>query len=182
LTPAVVSKAVNHVRLLFAAALLLGLREADAGALRFKGFPSRQRVIVQAVPISSEPAAKLSPPVAPGMGKADLTPQTNSALKAAAVEPKPPVVAAKPTGPDDAQKAKIKSERERLNHNAFLWQETRSAQGSAIATRSLAMRYLTGDGVEKDETKGMNLLRKAAADGDSAAQKELAKRERSTKE
>jgi TPR repeat protein len=44
------------------------------------------------------------------------------------------------------------------------------------------MRHFTGDGVEKDEVKGMDLLRKAAAGGDSAAKKELAKREPAKKE
>jgi TPR repeat protein len=78
--------------------------------------------------------------------------------------------------------ARIKSERVRLNRNALNWQRERAAGGSATAQRSLAMRYLTGDGVEIDEARGMDLLRKGAAGGDSAAQKELAKREPAKKE
>src|SRR5687768_18059385 len=70
----------------------------------------------------------------------------------------------------------------RLNNNALVWQRERAAGGSATAQRSLAFRYLTGDGVDKDHARGMDLLRKAAVGGDSAAQKELAKREPAKKE
>jgi hypothetical protein len=166
---------------------LVCARDIRAGTLRFQGFPSRKSVIVQTV--TTEPVAKLAPPVAPGMEKpgAVATPvdiraggEIQNAPAAAAVVK---ISAPATVSADEAlQKVKIKADRERLNHNALVWQEERAAQGSATAMRSLAMRYLSGDGVPKDEAKGMDLLRKGAAGGDSAAQKELAKREPAKKE
>ncbi len=51
-----------------------------------------------------------------------------------------------------------------------------SARGSASAMRALGYRYLHGDGVAKDEARGLEWLRKAADRGEVAAIKELAKR------
>jgi hypothetical protein len=168
---------------------LFCLRNASAKSALFGSFPTRQQVIV-ATPVTNSPAhpvVKLPPPIAPGTDKNQPISVRNRDLPAgveieknspALITDKP--VESKPSAADEAEiarQARIKAERERLNHNALLWQEDRAAHGSATAQRSLAMRYLTGDGVAKDQTRGMDLLRKAAAGGDSAAVKELAKRE-----
>jgi hypothetical protein len=195
LTRTVCFEVVTRLRLLLLLVLaLFCLRDASAKSALAGLFPTRQKVIV-AAPATNSPAklpppvAKLPPPVAPGTDPNQPIFIHNRDLPAGVeIEknpPPPPLITdkpaePKPSGPDEAElarQARIKAERERLNHNALLWQEDRAAHGSATAQRSLAMRYLTGDGVEKDETKGMDLLRKAAAGGDSAAKKELAKRE-----
>jgi hypothetical protein len=192
LTHAVCFQAVTCLRLLLLSAVaLFGLREVSAGAARFKGFPSRQQLVIIAVPTPSEPVVKLPPPIAPGTDKTQTSIHNvgSGAGATVTIENNLPAPAATKsseetsrTDAEAARKAKIKAERERLNHNALVWQQERAAAGSATAKRSLAMRYLTGDGVEKDEVKGMDLLREGAAGGDSAAIKELAKREPAKKE
>jgi hypothetical protein len=174
---------------------LFCLRDASGASARFHGFPSRQKLVVIAVPNPpAEPIAKLPPPIAPGTDKNQLVAPHHDALGTvtienhAAADSKTAVTAAPVREKNDvevqaeARGARIKAERKRLNNNAVIWQQERAAGGSATAQRSLAMRYLTGDGVEKDEVKGMDLLRKGAAGGDSAAKKELAKREPAKKE
>ena len=192
MTRTVFFQAVTRLRLLllFVAALLCS-RELLAGPARFQGFPSRQKLVVVAVPNPpAEPVVKLPPPIAPGTddnlpvshrsdNSGSVTIENNSPVK---TDSKTPEQKSDAELEAEARKARIKAEHERLDHNALLWQRERAAAGSATAQRSLAMRYLTGDGVEKDETKGMDLLRKAAAGGDSAAKKELAKREPAKKE
>lgn len=198
MTHGVFLRTVIRLRLL----LMLGCalfcaRELLAAAARVQ-MPTRQQVLlIQVPPPAAEPIAKLPPPVAPGMNKAasvthhpdlpsDVEIETNTgpapAIAAKAVTPAVHLPTANEPDPDAARKVKIKTERTRLNHNAFVWQQERAAGGSASAQRSLAFRYLTGDGVERDDVKGMDLLRKAATGGDSAAQKELAKRETAKKE
>jgi hypothetical protein len=190
LTDTVYFQAVICLRLLLVFAVAsFGLRDVSAGAARFKGFPSRQQLVVTAVPIQTEPVAKLPPPIAPGTDKNLSSIHTVGSGSGAIVtiennSPADPTAKSSEeiSKAEAARKAKIKAERERLNHNALVWQQERAAGGSATAQRSLAMRYFSGDGVEKDEVKGMDLLRKAAAGGDSAAIKELAKREPAKKE
>jgi hypothetical protein len=177
--------------LLIACTAVIAVREVAAGSARFQGFPTRQRLVIYAIPNPpAEPIVKLPQPVAPGTDKnhlathdagasAVVTIENTSAIEAA---PKAPLEKSEADLEADARKVRIKAERERLNHNAVLWQQERAAGGSSMAQRSLAMRYFTGDGVEKDEVKGMDFLRKAAAGGDSAAKKELAKREPAKKE
>lgn len=140
--------------------------------MKILGIPSKHVLIIQQVP-APEPIAKLPPPVT----RAETNP---SALPPGVeIEKNSEVPSAKAVAADaDAERKKrIKAERERLNHNALVWQRERAAHGSTTAMRSLGMRYLTGDGVEKDEARGMDLLRKAAEGGESAAKKELKKRE-----
>lgn len=193
--------------LLFAA--LLCLRDSPAAIAQFRGFPSKQRLIVTAIiNPPAETKAKLPPPVAPGMNQLEssapstrltspvliekhtapsgiqIEKHTPAAVSAPKIESAPAPAPDPDPDPDPAaqRKARIKAERERLNRNAVAWQQERAAGGSATAQRSLAMRYFIGDGLPKDEVKGMDLLRKAAAGGDSAAKKELAKREPAKKE
>ena len=144
--------------------------DAFAGLARFTGFPTRKLIYIRVPAAPPETTVKLPPPPLPSHVDVETT------ASEVTVDLKPHVDA------ELEQKARIKAERERLNRNALNWQQERAAAGSATAQRSMAMRYLTGDGVEKDEARGMDLLRKAAAGGDSAAQKELAKREPAKKE
>jgi hypothetical protein len=192
LTDTVCFQAVIRLRLLllFAVALFC-FRDVSAAAARFKGFPSRQQLVVTAVQIRTEPIAKLPPPVAPGTDKTESSIHKINVPASVTIENSSPADAATKRADEKspaeseaeaARKTKIKAERERLNHNTLVWQQERAVAGSATAQRSLAMRYFTGDGFEKDEVKGMDLLRKAAAGGDSAAKKELAKREPAKKE
>ena len=53
------------------------------------------------------------------------------------------------------------------------FQQKRAAEGSAVAQFDLAMRYLSGDGVEKNEATARSWLRKAAAGGNGQAAKKL---------
>jgi hypothetical protein len=183
---------VTRLRLLLPLfAALFCWRDALAGPARFHGFPSRQQLVIIAVPNPpAEPVVKLPPPIAPGTDKNEPVAHHSDISGTVTIEKNSPAdtSAKSPEQKSDAEleaearKARIKAAHERLDHNALLWQQERAAAGSATAERSLAMRYLTGDGVQKDETKGMDLLRKAAAGGDSAAIKELAKREPAKKE
>lgn len=166
------------IRLLFLV-LASSLIFAHAGVLRVSGIPSRRAVVVQVQVITNDVSVKLPPPVSPGAdGKRD--PAVLGGDKS--VPPQSSEVAPAIPGTEEDRKLKIKAERERLNENAVKWQKERAAAGSAVAMRSLGMRYMTGDGVERDPERGMDLLRKAAAGGDSAAKKELAKIESANKE
>jgi hypothetical protein len=179
------------------------LRDSAGAVAQFKGFPSKQRLVITAVTNApSKPAAQLPPPIAPGMDRRESVTASEKLSSSIEIEKHPspagieiekhaapaftitaPKIESTPEPDADAErKARIKADRERLNRNAVVWQQERAAGGSATAQRSLAMRYFSGDGLPKDEIKGMDLLRKAAAGGDSAAQKELAKREPAKKE
>lgn len=159
--------------LLLVGSALLCQRDIAAGADKVDGLPSRQTLIIQAQP--AEPITKLPQPTAPGI-------DSQSRPASAETDPKIEIPLSKPPlDPEAARKLKIKSERERLNTNAVQWQRERAAAGSTIAIRSLGMRYMIGDGVVKDPVKG-DLLRKAAAGGDSAAKRELAKIDSAKKE
>lgn len=50
------------------------------------------------------------------------------------------------------------------------FQRKRAGEGSAVAQFDLGMRYITGDGVEPDETKGIGLVKEAANAGNKRAQ------------
>ena len=176
------------IRLRFPLLVLIafcGVGGMQAGALRINGIPSKRMVIIQMVP-QNEAVAKLPPPVAPGMEQSQSisTSTLPPGVEIEKIEPAVQPVEPKELVPEveSAQKLKIKAERKRLNDNAVVWQLERAAGGSATAMRSLGMRYRIGDGVEKDEAKGMDLLRKASEGGDTAAKKELAKLEAAKKE
>jgi hypothetical protein len=151
--------------------VLLALASANAfGAnFKFRGMPSRQIVIVQHLPGPATTYSQLPAPTAPGLGTgAQVAKEEPLADQPSKAEP--------PTDPGDAaKKAKLKIAHDRLNHNTLLWQIERAEAGSAVAMRSLGMRFLTGDGLEKDETKAREWLEKGAKGGDPAAKKELAK-------
>ena len=53
------------------------------------------------------------------------------------------------------------------------FQKKRAAEGSPSAQYELGMRYLKGDGVEKDEAAGMKLLEESARQDYTLAKKKL---------
>jgi hypothetical protein len=186
LTDGLVLRAVIRLSFLFCIGLALLLPgRADAGVMHFRGFPTRRVVIVQAPAPLTEPVAKLAPPLEPAnTGEAansasnELPPGLEVEKYTSQPSTKGPLIVVEKTETeqaDAARKDRIKADRKRLNENAVNWQQERAAQGSAIAMRSLAFRYLNGDGVEKDEAKGNEWMRKAAEAGDSAAKKQIEK-------
>jgi hypothetical protein len=79
------------------------------------------------------------------------------------VEPPPHVVAKKNAEKKSSQDAVIK------------FYQDKAAAGDATSQRRLGLRYIKGDGVEKDLAKGREWLVKAAAQGDTEAADELKK-------
>jgi hypothetical protein len=149
-----------------------GLFVSEA-ALRQPGFPTRKRLIVMPPYQPVDHSVKLPPPPAPSLGTGA---QGEMKLPEDLEIEKLPNAAATPAAVEEsAKKRKLKESRERLNHNALLWQLERAKTGSATAMRSIGMRYLTGDGLEKNESKAREWLKKGAEGGDSAAIKELAR-------
>jgi hypothetical protein len=178
LTVEVCFAVVTRVRWIFSLCLgLIVVAETSKAALRQPGFPTRRQMIVVVPPLQPpfDPTVKLPPPTAPNLGAGAQGPR---ALPADVEIEKIPSSAAKPAVTEEnVEKRKLKAGRERLNHNALLWQLERAQAGSPTAMRSIGMRYLTGDGLEKNETKAREWLKKGADGGDSAAIKELARLE-----
>jgi len=178
------------IRLLGLSAILIGfiLSEAHAAALRVPGIPSRQQVILVPVYNQIDPTVKLPPPPPPTLGtgalgkpslpkdvEIEIERDPSAPAPAPVSKPKPTVEAPKPAAPETDEKRKLQADRTRLNHNALMWQLERAQAGSPSAMRSIGMRYLTGDGLEKDESKAREWLKKGADGGDTAAIKELAR-------
>lgn len=109
---------------------------------------------------------------------APSSPLTSPILNNAPLPPAGSAPKETPPDPNAARKLKIKTDRERQMRDIVRWEEDMAGRGSTSAMRALGFRYLNGDGVEKDEAKGLDWLRKAAAGGEAAAKKELAKREK----
>jgi hypothetical protein len=111
--------------------------------------------------------SELPPPGAPGLGKGAIIDE-----KKAVTERKE---ASSGAEAELQRKARQEVARAKLNQNALNWQLERAKAGSATAMRSIGMRFLTGDGLPKDEKQARDWLKKGADGGDSAAKKELAK-------
>jgi hypothetical protein len=95
----------------------------------------------------------------------------------APARPAPPAVAAPappaivPAQPVDPEKAK--AEKEAALKRVVEFQKKRAEAGSATAQYDLAMRYLKGDGVEKDLAAAKKWLEAAAKNGHTLAPKKL---------
>lgn len=87
------------------------------------------------------------------IGMARRSARTSGATPAASPQPKPL---------SDAAKQKV-----------LEFQQKRASEGSASAQFDMALRYLNGDGVEKNEATARSWLEKAAAGGNSQAVKKL---------
>ena len=173
------------IRLVLLSAFLVSfvLSEVRAAALRVTGIPSRRQLILVPVYNQVDSTVKLAPPPPPNLGigalgrpslPKDLEIERDPSAPAPA-KSAPVVEAPKPAPIETDEKRKLQAGRARLNHNALMWQLERAQAGSATAMRSIGMRYLTGDGLEKNEAKAREWLKKGADGGDTAAIKELAK-------
>ena len=91
---------------------------------------------------------------------------TAATAATAAVKPTPPVPAAALAG-SDFDKAEVEK-------RVISFQKQRAQEGSASAAYELGLRYLKGDGVEKDAERARQWLALAAKGGSSSAQKKLA--------
>jgi TPR repeat protein len=69
--------------------------------------------------------------------------------------------------------AKAAAEKETVLKNAIEFEKSRANNGASWAQYKLGLRYLTGDGVEKDTTVGRKWLQTAADSGDSQAKAKL---------
>jgi TPR repeat protein len=105
--------------------------------------------------------------------------QTNPPPVTNIVQQPPPIYYAPPRPKPDPEK--LKAEKERLNRNTVAWLKIRADDGSSSAQYSLGVRYLTGDGVEKNPELGRQLLRKAADAGEERAQRKLDQLDRAPK-
>ena len=170
------------IRPLCLLALFVGfvLPEARAATLQVTSIPSRRQVIVIPVYHQVDPTVKLPPPPPPNLGTGawgtpslpkDLEIEHDPAIPVSPAK----IEAQKPAPPQTEEKRKLQAGRARLNHNALMWQLERAQAGSPTAMRSIGMRYLTGDGLEKNDAKAREWLKKGADGGDTAAQKELAR-------
>jgi len=132
-----------------ASILLLAAPDSSAQAAR-----QRTRSIV---PQPNKPPA---PGGAPASRPAPASPAAVPATTHAAVPAPPP--------PADAEKAKQENVRKTIE-----FQKKRAAEGSPSAQYELGLRYLLGDGVDKDETAGMKLLEQSAAQDYTLAKRKL---------
>jgi uncharacterized protein len=73
-----------------------------------------------------------------------------------------------PPRPADPEKAKQETIKRTVE-----FQKKRAAKGSPSAQYELGLRYLTGDGVEKDEKAGMKLLEGSAKQDYTLAKRKL---------
>jgi len=80
----------------------------------------------------------------------------------------PPAVPSPNNTPADAEKAKQETLRKTIE-----FQKKRAAEGSPSAQYELGLRYLKGDGVDKDEVAGMKLLEDSAKQDYTLAKKKI---------
>ena len=73
-----------------------------------------------------------------------------------------------PPPPADPQKAKQETLRKTIE-----FQKKRALEGSPSAQYELGLRYLAGDGVEKDEATGLKLLEESAKQDYTLAKRKL---------
>jgi type IV secretory pathway VirB10-like protein len=106
------------------------------------------------------------------------SPQPPAGQSAAPAKPAPPTPPATPGSPStavpappppaDAEKARQETIRKTVE-----FQKKRAEDGSAAAQYDLGLRYLKGDGVEKDEKTGRKWIETSATNGYSLAIKKL---------
>src|SRR5262245_25995442 len=73
-----------------------------------------------------------------------------------------------PPPPADAEKAKLETLKKTIE-----FEKKNAEKGASWAQCSLGLRYLSGDGVEKDEVAARKWLEAAAKNGDARAKKKL---------
>lgn len=75
--------------------------------------------------------------------------------------------------PPKVDAAKVEAESKRIKQNVLEYQLKRAKAGDPRALYDVGVRYLTGDGVEKDREKALDYLRQSAKDGELLAQRKL---------
>jgi hypothetical protein len=75
----------------------------------------------------------------------------------------------------EEEKAQAASAKARSEAKVLAWHQELADKGDAYGEYKMGVRYLNGDGVDKDAQKGRDLLAKAAAQGNRDASDELAK-------
>jgi len=73
----------------------------------------------------------------------------------------------------EAQKAQLSQAKVNSANKVLAWQKELAEKGDAYGQYKMGMRYLNGDGVDKDAEKGKDFLTKAAAQGNRDAADEL---------
>ena len=115
-----------------------------------------------AQPTARQITKKIVPPPTPAApAEASKKTQTTPA-PSTATKPSPPVV-----------REKTKEEKEEILKKTIEFQKQRAASGSATAQYDLALRYLNGDGVEKNLETAQKWFGEAAKQGHSGAIKKL---------
>ena len=123
--------------------------------------------------LSAQTARQLTRRIVPPPNNASPTtgtPASRPAPTPAAVPSPSPNNAAVPAPPPpaDAEKAKQETLRKTIE-----FQKKRAAEGSPSAQYELGLRYLKGDGVDKDEAAGMKLLEESAKQDYTLAKKKI---------
>jgi len=75
----------------------------------------------------------------------------------------------------DEQKAALAAAKAKKESSVLAWHKELAEKGDAYGEYKMGVRYLNGDGVDKDPAKGRDLLAKASAQGYKDATDELAK-------
>lgn len=93
---------------------------------------------------------------------------------AAPARPAPVAPGVRAVGPVQTVPQQTEAQKSEADKKLFEYQKSRAEKGSETAQFDLAMRYLTGRGVEKDDKLGREWLEKAAKNGHTVAAKKLA--------
>ncbi len=96
-------------------------------------------------------------PPPPNQTPARPTPPPAPARPPAVVPPQPPAAAPAPVDPE-----KEKAKKEEVLKKTIEFQKKRAAEGSPSAQYDLGMRYLTGDGLERNEELARKWLEESA--------------------
>jgi hypothetical protein len=137
-----------------------GRRYPNRRAMPVQQVPQRQLAPTNSPPVQPDPAA--TAPVPPPPPTAQATP--NAVVRTQILVRVPPA-------PVDPQKAR--AAKEELVRRTVEFQKKRADEGSESAQYELGLRYLKGDGVEKDEAAGRKWLTLSAQNGYGAASKKL---------
>jgi TPR repeat protein len=120
---------------------------------------------------------KVVPPPA-NQPPARQTPPPSAARPAAPVPPQQPAAVPAPAPVDPA---KEKAKQEEVLKKTIEFQKKRAAEGSPSAQYELGLRYLNGDGLEKDESEGRKWIEQSAKNDYTLAKKKLEELDRKRK-
>jgi hypothetical protein len=126
-----------------------------------------QRIAPQLNQGQTNPTAVKTAPAPPGTV---ANPATAPAVTGRALPTRPAVRIVQPPPPDPE---KVRAAKEAAVRRTVEFQKKRASEGSQSAQYELGVRYLKGDGVEKDEAAGRKWLESSAKTGYSPAIKKL---------